>query len=122
MSMPTSLAASTSSMPLGASTSRPSMESLTVSTACVTAHRLASLAPFGRRENQGVDACWLAPCQEAGSPWLERTSTFPDVVLVLRGVLLHGGDDRAGSEVAQCAQHLAADLTAERQQQLEVAR
>src|SRR5438105_6803926 len=95
MSSPMSFAASITSMPFGASTSRPSIVSFTVS--------------------EGADAV-------TNSPLVERAALFGDVPLVFVVVLLDRGDNGAGGEVAEGAQHLAADLAGERQQQVEVAR
>src|SRR5437879_4742493 len=94
MSSSMSFAASITSMPFGASTSRPSIVSFTVS------------------EGGAVTE----------SPLIERAALFGDVALVFVVVLLDRGDDGAGGEVAEGAQHLAADLARERQQQVEVAR
>src|SRR2546428_4962819 len=47
---------------------------------------------------------------EPESPLLEGTRAAGDVALVFGAVLLDGGDDGTGGEVAQRAEHLAADL------------
>src|SRR5712691_7772667 len=102
MSIPTSLAASTRSMPLGATSCWPLIVSLTVSA--------------------GGDVIALERLRACASPWVEGTRALVDVALILVAVLLHGGHHGAGGEVAQGAQHLAADLARERQQQVQVGR
>src|SRR5262252_1522320 len=102
MSMPTSLAASTRSMPFGATSGCPLIDRLTVS--------------------PGGDVIALERLQACTSPWVEGTGALVDVALILVSVLLHRSDHGAGGEVAQGAQHLAADLPRQRQQQVEVGR
>src|SRR5438067_12498515 len=53
-------------------------------------------------------------------PWVIRAPPQAEVFQVLVAEVLHGSRDRAGGEVAQGAQHLAADLAGQRQQQVEI--
>src|SRR5215471_5912986 len=133
MSIPTSLAASTSSMPLGASTSRSSIVNFTVSLAgCVirafrvlrSAFRVevrnaasAGLGPRGGRmlclHRRAATGARRGPrnaargtrhAERGRSPWLEGALAVLNVLFVLGGVLLDRRHDGAGSEVAQGAQ------------------
>src|SRR5439155_21853017 len=134
MSRPMSLAASIRSIPLGASSSRPSMVSLTVSIdweviglfVGVFGRPLAALAPRACRIRGGGPPATPRAIGEAGarclrannpvgplwgtrsaSPWIEGAALVGDVALVFVAVLLDRCYDRTGGEVAQGAQDFA---------------
>src|SRR5215207_5759270 len=99
--MPACLAASMSSMPLGATTGRSSIVRLTVSD-------VGEVTP-------------RPPRSVSRSPRVERACPAVDVLLVLGAELFDRRDHGAGRKVAEGAQDLAADLARQRQQQIQVA-
>src|SRR2546427_11313964 len=98
-----------SSMPFGAASCWPSMVRFNMSVGRVipgSALRVARCALVTVQTTRNAKRV----TRNSSSPLLERTRAAGDVALVFGAVLLDGGDDGTGGEVAQRAEHLAADL------------